>query len=116
MSLISGRRDRRITIQTAGDGTTASGYPALDWTQATEVKVWAEWLPGGTQEAWRASQRLSTQIDGVFRIPDLDPRPAPDNSRILFQNRIFDIKPWIEIGRGVGLEIPVVAHAEGELS
>lgn len=113
-TVASGRMDRRIILQTAslvqGDG----GFPSMDWDHATSMALWAEWLPAGTSEAWQAQDRLGSYIDGVFRIYDLNPRPAPDNTRILFQGRIFDTKPWIELGRGVGLDIPVVARSEGE--
>src|SRR5690242_3775385 len=107
-----GHLDRQIVIQTAAIVLGDGGFPSLDWDHATSQTVFAEWLPGGTKEAWQAQQRLGSYIDGLFRIYDISPRPAPDNTRILFDGRLFDTKPWVEIGRGVGLEIPVVARSE----
>lgn len=105
----AGDLDRLITLQTAAVGQSNSGEPTFDWDGGTSVQIWAEWLPAGTKEAWHAQQRLATQVDGVFRIYDISPRPAPEKSRILFDSRIFDVHPYIEIGRGEGLEVPVVA-------
>src|ERR1051325_5053766 len=105
----AGRLDREIVLQTAELIQSESGETSLDWANADEETVWAQWLPGGTTEAWRAQQRLATTISGVFRIYDRDPRPTPENTRILFDGRLFDLMPYVEIGRGDGLEIPVVA-------
>lgn len=110
--LNAGDMDREIVIQTAPSVQSASGESTFDWDNSDEETVFAEWLPAGTLEAWKAQQRLSSFVSGVFRIYDRDPRPTPDNTRILFDSKIFDIKPYIEIGRGEGLEIAVVAHGE----
>lgn len=99
-------------LQTAPLIQSDSGDATFDWAHATVRTSWAEWCPAGTREAWQAQQRLSSYVDGVFRMYDLDPRPTPDNSRILFDGRYFDVKPYVEIGRGAGLEIPVVARGE----
>lgn len=110
----AGRMDREITLQIAAKERDIDGAEVLAWPPdgGTEEILWAEWLPAGTREAWQAQQRLSSFVEGVFRIYDIDPRPVPDASRILFDGRVFDLKPYIEIGRGEGLEIPVVAHGE----
>ena len=110
--LNAGDMDREIVIQKAVAIQTASGDPVFDWDHADEETVWAEWLPAGTLEAWKAQQRLSSYVSGVFRIYDRDPRPTPDDTRILFDDKVFDVKPYIEIGRGEGLEIAVVARGE----
>lgn len=105
--LNAGDLDREIVLQTATRVQSASGEPIVTW--GADETVWAEWLPAGTKEAWQAQQRLGAYVDGVFRIYDKTPRPTPDDMRILFDGRVFDIKPYIEIGRSEGLEIPVVA-------
>lgn len=107
-----GLMDREITIQTASEIQSASGEDSLDWDNASEQVVWAQWLPAGTREAWQAQQRLASYVDGVLRVYDLQPRPSPENTRILFDGRVFDLKPYIEIGRGEGLDLPVVARGE----
>ncbi len=111
MPLEPGLLDREIVIQTATksqDPTT--NQEVLTWDD--DVTVWAQWLPAGTREAWQAQQRFGSYVDGVFRMYDLSPRPTPDASRILFDGREFDVKPYIEIGRGEGLDVPVVARGE----
>jgi hypothetical protein len=104
--------DREIIIETATAVQSDSGEETWDWDSAVDVTIWAEWLPAGTTEAWRAAQRLASYVDGVFRIYDRSPRPTPQNTRIVFEGKVFDIKPPIEVGRGDGLEIPVVARGE----
>lgn len=110
--LNAGEMDREIVLQKAPVIQTASHATVLDWDNATETTVWAQWLPAGTSEAWRAQQRLASYVDGVFRIYDLSPRPTPHDTRISFDGKYFDIRPYVEIGRGEGLEIPVVARGE----
>ncbi len=110
--LNAGDLDRDIVIQTATANQSASGEPVFDWADATEYHVAAQWLPEGTREAWLAQQRLESFVSGVFRIYDLSPRPGPDDSRILFDGKTYDIKPWVEIKRGTALEIAVVARGE----
>ena len=109
-SFNAGNLDREIALQTATrTQDPISGEEILTWSDET---VWAQWLPGDTREAYFAQQRLGSYIDGVFRIYDRDPRPTPEGSRIAFEGRVYDIKPPVEIGRGEGLEIAVVAHGE----
>lgn len=119
MALINaGDLDREIVLQIASDEQSASGEPIRTWNNVTgetidgNGTIWAEWLPAGSKEAWQAQQRLGSYVDGVFRIYDRATRPTPDASRILFDGRVFDVKPYLEIGRGEGLEIPVVARGE----
>lgn len=106
--LSAGTLDREIVLQTATTTQSASGEPIITW--GSDVTLWAQWLPAGTREAWQAQQRLGAYVDGVFRMYDMDTRPTPDASRILFDGRVFDVKPYIEIGRGDGLDVPVVAN------
>lgn len=111
-NLNAGDLDREIVIQTAPVVQSASGEEVFDWAHAVESTVWAQWLAAGTKEAWQAQQRLGSYVDGVFQIYEIDPRPTPNNTRILFDGRVFDIKPYIEIGRGEGLLIAAVARGE----
>ncbi len=107
----AGQLDREIVIQTAPQILDSSGFQSFDWDNATSVTLWAEWLPAGTREAWHAQSRLGAYVDGVFRIYDIDPRPDPATTRILMDERVYDTKPYVEIGdRAEGLEIPVVAR------
>ena len=114
--LASGDLDCEITMQIA----TASQDPVTNQTILTwdtdEANVPAQWLPGGTREAWNAQQRLASYVDGVYRIRDRDPRPTPDASRIIgHDGRTYDVKPYIEdplFDRDEALLIPVVARGE----
>jgi hypothetical protein len=111
--LNAGDMDREIVLETAVLAQNQdTGEAAPDWATATQATVWAQWLPAGSREAWQAQQRLGAYVDGVFRIYDLESRPSPTLTRVLFQGRTFDVKPWVEIGRGEGLELPVVARAD----
>lgn len=111
-NLNAGDLDREIVIQTAMAVQSESGEEVFDWPNAEEEQVWAQWFPAGTKEAWQAQQRLASYVDGVFLIYDMDTRPTPNNTRILFDGRVFDTKPYVEIGRHEGLHIPVVARGE----
>jgi len=113
--LASGDLDRDIVLITATARTqTDSGEDQWDFAHATEETIPAIWFPAGTREAYFAQQRVASQVDGVFRIYDRNPRPKPDACRVRFDGRLFDLKPWIEIGRGRGLDLPAVARGEGE--
>jgi head-tail adaptor len=107
----AGNMDREIVMQTATPSQSGSGEVTLDWPNATEQTLWAEWLPAGTREAWQAQQRLGAYVDGVFKVYDMSPRPDPATTRIQFDGRVFDVRPYIEIGRGDGLLLPVSARA-----
>jgi Phage head-tail joining protein len=108
----SGNLDRDIILRTAEAIQSPSGDPIFDWENAVDVEVAAEWLPLGTREAWQTQNRLNTYIDGVFIIHYIEPRPAPDNTRIIFNGREYDIKPPMEVGREIGWMIPVIAKGD----
>jgi hypothetical protein len=110
-----------ITLQTAALVQSESGETRLDWDHATCQVLWAEWQPRlrSFSESYSGPRNvLASTFDGVFRIYDFDTvedRPGPDNTRILWNGRIYDTLPYAEIyveGRVVGLEITVTAHGE----
>lgn len=109
----AGSLNRTITLQTATKTQDLeSGEELIDWTAITPVTLPAAWLPGNTREAYQAQQRLAAYIDGVFRIRYRE-RPSPENNRIVFDGRTYDLKPPIELGLREGWDIPAVARAEG---
>lgn len=109
MGLNAGQMDREIVLQTATASTDATTGQELDtWTDDT---IWAQWVPAGTREAWQARQ-INSAIDGLFRIYDRSPRPSPDTARVVFDGRTFDVTGVMEMGRGEGLELAVVARGE----
>jgi head-tail adaptor len=113
--LNAGNRDREIVIQKVRITQSDSGMQIKDWEAAEALTVWAEWLPGNSREAWQAQQRLASYVDGVFVTEYLDfdgQKPDADNTRILYDQQIWDVKGWTEIGRRDGFEIAVVARGE----
>ena len=105
-----GLMDREIVLQTAAKSQDPeTGEEVLTFTDET---LWAQWLPAGSKEAWQAQQRLGSFVEGVFRIYDRTPRPSAAGDRIVWDGRTFDIKPYVEIGRGEGLDLPVVGTDE----
>jgi head-tail adaptor len=111
MGLSAGKLDREIVLQVASPTQSESGEVTFDWDHAESLTLWAEWLPRGTRETFRF-EREGSYIDGLFRVYDIVPRPTPDNTRILFEDRVFDVQGVTEIGRGEGLDLAVVAHGE----
>ena len=113
MGINAGACDREITLQTATKTQDPdTGEELIDWDDLDDP-IWAQWLPAGTREAWQAQQRLGAYIEGVYRIYDRSPRPTPESSRIIgHDGRTYDIKGVVEIGRGDGLDLAVVAHGE----
>lgn len=106
-----GDRDREIVVQTATQTQDPdTGEVLIVWTIGA-VTVWAEWLPGNSREAYFAQNRLGAHVDGVFRVPFIA-RPNPATQRILFDGLMYDVHPPVEIGRGVGWEIPVTAKVD----
>jgi hypothetical protein len=108
-----------IVLQTATKSLDpATNQEVLTWTPSTDQALCAQWLPAGSTEAWKAQQRLESYVSGVFRIYDLDTveaRPKADETRIVFNGRTYDTKPYLEVydgGMVVALDIPVVARGE----
>lgn len=111
MGLNAGQLDREVTYQTATKTQDPdTGEELIDWDDVAEETIWAEWLPGNTREGYQASQRLSAQVDGVFRIYYRLPRPDPAVNRIIFDGDTYDLKPAVEVRRAEGWEIPAVTH------
>ncbi len=108
----AGEMDRDIVLQVAPKLTSVSGEVTFDWPNAVSVTDWAQWFPAGTTEVFKAQNRLASYITGLFRMYERDPEPTPDDTRILFNGKVFDIKPVIQEVRGGPIDIPVVARGE----
>lgn len=110
MPIEAGLLDREITVQRATDSPDpVTGQDVSTWV--SDLPIRAQWLPGGTREAWQAQQRLGTTIEGVYEVYDMDPRPTPDTAQILgHDGRMYDVVGVVEIGRNEGLLIAVVAR------
>lgn len=106
----SGDLSRTIVLRTL----TKTQHPTTGEeikTPDAGVELPAKWMPGSTREAYQAQQRLGSYIDGVFRIR-YRARPAPDVTDIVWEGRVYDVKPPIEVGFHEGWDIPVVARGE----
>jgi hypothetical protein len=117
MPLDVGLMDREIVLQTATRSKDPdNGQEILTWPEAEDVDgnetIFAEWLAGDTSESARAQKRIESYIDGVYKIHYRD-EPRPDINRVIgHDGRTYDLKPAIEIGRGEGWMLPVVARGE----
>lgn len=106
-----GQMRDEIVIQSATRSIDAvTGQPLFTWDDGETI--WAQWLPAGSKETWQAQQRFGSYVDGVFRIHDRSPRPTPDTTRILFDGKTYDVKPYLEKGWHELLDIPAVARGE----
>jgi len=113
----AGDLDREITlitgVKTQDSGT---GEEVITWdADALDARVvWAEWLPAGSREIWLAQGRQESYADGAWKIYGISPAPTAAGTRILSDDgKYWDVKPPIEIGRGEGWLVPVVARADG---
>lgn len=112
----AGLLDREITlitgVKTQDSGT---GEEVIVWdADAPDAAntVWAEWLPAGSKEL-QATRGTLSYIDGSFKLYAPDRAITPDGTRIRWAGREYDVKPPIEIGRGEGYLVPVVARGDG---
>lgn len=110
MPLELGLLDREITLQVATTTQDPITFQEIaDWDPLDTIR--AQWLPGGTKEAWQARQ-IHSEIEGVYKTHYRDD-VLPETVRIVgHDGRLYDVKPPIEIGRREGLLIPVVARGE----
>lgn len=107
-----GDRDREITLQTATKTQDEdTGEEVIDWDDADELTLYAQWVPGNARETFFAQQRLAASLDGLFRIEYID-KPSPALNRIVWEDRTYDIVGVTEIGRREGWELSVAARAE----
>lgn len=117
MGLNCGAMDRAIVLQVRTLTQSESGEQIETWANVTDGvasdgTLAAQWMPGGTSEAYRSQQRLGSYIDGVYRIY-YRTEPTPDAYRIIgHDGRVYDLKPAVEIGREEGWSIPVIARGE----
>lgn len=110
----AGELDREITLITGvKTQDSGSGAEVITWDADAGNTVWAQWLPAGSREVWQAQSRLEATAAGGFKIYAISPAPTPDGTRILYQDRLYDLQGVTEIGRGEGYELIVVARAEG---
>lgn len=109
-----GDRDREVVLQT-GTKTrdSVTGEELIDWDLIDPLTLYAEWLPGNSIEAYRASQRLESYVEGVFRIEPID-RPDPASQRIVWEGRVYDIRGVVEVDRGDGWELAVSSRGAAE--
>lgn len=106
----AGSLDRRISIERATATTNALNETILTWECLTEVWAAVEEVPDG--ERWRAAEvaadvttRFTIRWSGV--VADVNPK-----DRIVYKDRIHDVKRVKELGRREGIEITASARAD----
>lgn len=106
-----GERDRRVTIQRKAASTATTGFPVETWT--TLANVWMSQAPVRGMEQFAANQ-LSAKVDMRWEMPyrpDMDPDivDVPNERRLLFRGRAYDIVSASMIGLKAGVELTTVA-------
>jgi SPP1 family predicted phage head-tail adaptor len=109
--IAAGKLDRRITLLGI-TGAVDDGYTSTPgW--ATMATVWAQYLPGAGQERTEQAERSATIVE-TFRIRwSSDVADLTPSDRLVFQDRTYDIKSAVELGRREAIEIKAVARADG---
>ncbi len=95
--IITGRMDRRITLNSCTQGVNAIGEPTETYASAGDC--WAEVIESGL-ELWRV-QQIHAQVNAIFKIryrTDIGPKWT-----ITYAGRTYDIESIEEIGRQRGL-------------
>jgi SPP1 family predicted phage head-tail adaptor len=110
--VISGPRNRRITIERRTYTTDSFGGEIVAWIEVGSG-WWVSSLPVKDSEAFRNSEATAT-ITHRFQMlwsatawAEIDPR-----CRITFDGRLYDVVAVKEIGRRDGIEISATARAE----
>lgn len=103
----AGRLDRRIAIQQNTPTANSVGQEKESWSDLHTI--WAEVTPVRGAERYAVNQDAAV-IEEKFKIRYV-PGITPKN-RIFYNNRAYDIKGVLEIGRREGLEIHASARAE----
>lgn len=110
--MISGPRNRRITIERRTYTTDSFGGEIVAWIEVGSG-WWVSSLPVKDSEAFRNSEATAT-ITHRFQMlwsatawAEIDPR-----CRITFDGRLYDVVAVKEIGRRDGIEISATARAE----
>lgn len=124
----AGRLDRRITIQRATTGLSASGAPVAMWTQL--AARWASIAPLKGEERFSAPQlaareQVEIRIRWSAAVADLDPRdrivypalaadsPPGSPADEPDEARLYDILAVHEIGRRDALRIIAARRVDG---
>lgn len=109
--LSAGDLDRRIRIEVGTETAHPNGSGEQVTTWATLARVWASVQPLQGRERFTA-QQVAAEIDTRIRIryrSDVQ----PERTRVVDENdRVFDVKSVLELGRRDGLEILATARGE----
>ncbi len=98
-----------IRIEKPAEGQDVSGQPLTSWVLLAEV--WAEWMPARGDERFEAQQLASLQA-GSFRIRWRSDVLVTAKMRIRMGQRYFNILDAVELGRRVGLLLPVSSRSD----
>ena len=110
----AGKLDRRVTIQTRSVVRNGVGEEIETW--ATLAEVWAGIEPQNVAQRFAANQ-LYAQVNQVFRIRwyEWGSTLDPNQHRLTYRGRVYDIHGAFEIGRREGLHILTAAREDNEV-
>ena len=104
----AGRLDRMVIIQRKTVVQDDHGEEIETWTNLDTVWAGRRDLRG---KEFFAAQQENASISAVFTLRYRNDI-TPDDHRISYEGRIYDIKSVIELCKNVGLELMVEARAE----
>ncbi len=108
--VMSGERDRLITLQKKTYTLDGFGGEVITWTTIGER--WASSKPVKDGERFGNQEAIAT-ITHRFQIPwDRVAALTDPTYRVLFDGRFYDVVAVKEIGRREGIEISATARAE----
>lgn len=106
--MIAGKLDRRITIQRLGTPTD-DGFTTSPGALANYAVRWASWKPSTGREGPENMGR-EAYASGSFHVRrDTLTADLNETDVVLFSGKVWNITSLMEIGRGDGVEIAVVA-------
>jgi head-tail adaptor len=109
----AGKLDRRVVIVRAGPPID-NGVEAVPGAEVPLATRWASWRPSNGREVFEA-QGLEARAGGTFWLRwDSVTSGILPTDRVLFEDRLWDIKGVQEIGRRDGIELIVAAGDEGD--
>lgn len=112
MPLVTGRMDRRITLERDGEQTGTNAFNEPIFSEPVSFTVWAAKQDVSDRERFTSAE-VAAQVTTRFQIRWSSQTANVDTRwRVRYDGRIYDISAVKEIGRRAGLEITGAARAE----
>lgn len=109
----AGKLDRRVTIQVRSVAQNSVGEEVESW--GTLAEVWAGIEPQQAIQRFAVNQLLS-EVSQVFRVRwyEWGSTIDPNQHRLVYRDRVYDIQGVFEIGRREGLQIACKARQDND--